>query len=66
MFGSYASIRYSSPYTPKDDAAVTALESWLHANGFTDTFVDHHGIVGGDKWREELRASAGACRLASP
>jgi hypothetical protein len=50
-------------HSSKDDAAVTALESWLHANGFTDTFVDHHGIAGGDKWREELRASAGACRV---
>jgi formylglycine-generating enzyme required for sulfatase activity len=50
-------------HSSKDDAAVTALETWLHANGFTDTFVDHHGIAGGDKWREELRASAGACRV---
>jgi formylglycine-generating enzyme required for sulfatase activity len=47
----------------QDDAAVTALENWLHSNGFTGTFVDHHGIAGGDKWREELRASAGACRV---
>jgi formylglycine-generating enzyme required for sulfatase activity len=50
-------------HSSKDDGAVTALETWLHANGFTDTFVDHHGIAGGDKWREELRASAGACRV---
>jgi formylglycine-generating enzyme required for sulfatase activity len=50
-------------HSSKDDAAVTALESWLHANGFTDTFVDHHGIAGGDRWREELRASAGTCRV---
>jgi formylglycine-generating enzyme required for sulfatase activity len=50
-------------HSSKDDAAVTALETWLHSNGFTDTFVDHHGIAGGDKWRDELRASAGACRV---
>jgi hypothetical protein len=50
-------------HSSKDDAAVTSLENWLHANGFTDTFVDHHGIAGGDKWREALRASAGACRV---
>jgi hypothetical protein len=50
-------------HSSKDDAAVTALESWLYGNGFTDTFIDHHGIAGGDKWREELRASAGACRV---
>ena len=39
------------------------METWLHANGFTDIFVDHHGIAGGEKWREALRASAGACRV---
>jgi formylglycine-generating enzyme required for sulfatase activity len=50
-------------HSSKDDAAVAALEIWLHANGFTDIFVDHHGIVGGDKWREELRASAATCRV---
>jgi formylglycine-generating enzyme required for sulfatase activity len=50
-------------HSSKDDAAVTSLETWLHSNGFTDTFVDHHGIAGGDKWREALRASAAACRV---
>jgi hypothetical protein len=37
-------------HSSKDDAAVTALENWLRASGLTDTFVDHHGIVGDDKW----------------
>ena len=50
-------------HSSKDDAAATALESWLRANGFTDIFVDHHSLAGGDKWREELRKSAGACRV---
>jgi formylglycine-generating enzyme required for sulfatase activity len=49
-------------HSSKDDAAVTALEGWLRANGFTDIFVDH-GIAGGEKWREALRASAGDCRV---
>ena len=50
-------------HSSKDDAAAGALETWLHANGFTDTFVDHHSIAGGEKWPEALRASAGACRV---
>ena len=32
-------------------------------NGFTDLFVDHQNIIGGAKWREALRASAGTCRV---
>ena len=50
-------------HASKDDAAAGALEAWLLANGFTDIFVDHHSIAGGDRWRDELRASAGACRV---
>ena len=46
-----------------DDTIVTALAKWLRANGFTDIFVDHEGLAAGDKWRAELRASAGACRV---
>jgi hypothetical protein len=49
-------------HASKDDAVASALEAWLLANGFTDLFVDHHSIPGGDRWRYELRASAGACR----
>ena len=50
-------------HSSKDDAAASALEAWLIDKGFTDIFVDHHTIAGGDKWREELRASAAACRV---
>ena len=50
-------------HASKDDAAASALEAWLLANGFTDIFVDHHSIAGGDRCRDELRASAGACRV---
>jgi hypothetical protein len=50
-------------HASKDDAQASALEAWLRTNGFTDIFVDHHSIAGGEKWREELRASAGACRV---
>jgi formylglycine-generating enzyme required for sulfatase activity len=50
-------------HASQDDARASALEAWLTASGFTDLFVDHHSIAGGDKWREELRASAGACRV---
>ncbi|MGH6936239.1 MAG: TIR domain-containing protein, partial [Methylocella sp.] len=50
-------------HSSKDDANAASLEVWLNASGFTDIFVDHHSIAGGDKWRETLRASAGACRV---
>src|SRR5262245_51326146 len=50
-------------HSSTDDAAASALEAWLIAHGFTDIFVDHSSIAGGDKWREELRASAAACRV---
>jgi formylglycine-generating enzyme required for sulfatase activity len=49
-------------HSSKDDKTATGLETWLRANGFTDIFVDHHAIAGGDKWREALRAASGACR----
>src|SRR5262252_3286644 len=50
-------------HASKDDAAATALEGWLRGNGFTDIFVDHHSIAGGENWRVALRASAGTCRV---
>jgi hypothetical protein len=50
-------------HSSKDDATAGAFETWLHANGFTDIFVDHHSIAGGEKWPEALRTSAGAFRV---
>jgi formylglycine-generating enzyme required for sulfatase activity len=50
-------------HSSKDDAVASALEAWLRANRFTDIFVDHLSIAGGDKWGEALRASASACRV---
>ena len=50
-------------HSSKDDAAVTALEAWLRANGFTDMFIDHHSIAGGDAWRVALQQAAGTCRV---
>jgi len=44
-------------HSSKDDVLASTLETWLRANGFTDLFVDHQHIIGGAKWREELRAS---------
>jgi formylglycine-generating enzyme required for sulfatase activity len=49
-------------HSSKDDAAAVTLEAWLTNNGFTDIFVDHR-MAGGDKWRDELRASAASCRV---
>jgi hypothetical protein len=50
-------------HSSKDDALAAALETWLRANGFADLFVDHQHIIGGAKWREELRSAAAACRI---
>jgi hypothetical protein len=50
-------------HASRDDAQASALKAWLRSNGFIDIFVDHHSIAVGEKWREELRASAGACRV---
>ena len=50
-------------HSSKDDAVAGDLEAWLARQGFTDLFIDHRNIMGGDKWREELRASAAACRV---
>ena len=50
-------------HSSKDDAQASAVEEWLRANGFTDIFVDHQTIAGGEKWPEALRASAGSCRV---
>jgi formylglycine-generating enzyme required for sulfatase activity len=49
-------------HSSKDDPAATALEAWLRAKGFMDIFIDHT-MAGGERWQEELRASAGACRV---
>jgi formylglycine-generating enzyme required for sulfatase activity len=35
----------------------------VKANGFTDLFVDHTDIAGGQKWEDALKASAWACRV---
>ncbi len=50
-------------HSSRDDAQVNSLKSWLRNNGFTDLFIDHRNIVGGDKWPQALRDSAGACRV---
>jgi formylglycine-generating enzyme required for sulfatase activity len=50
-------------HSSKDDATAVALEAWLRDHGITDLFVDHEDIAGGAKWRDELRAAAGACRV---
>jgi hypothetical protein len=50
-------------HSSKDDEHARTVEGWLKASGFTDFFVDHASIAGGDKWREELRKAAGTCRV---
>lgn len=46
-----------------DDPHAASLERWLPIRGFTDIFVDHSSIAGGDKWALALRESTGACRV---
>jgi hypothetical protein len=50
-------------HASQDDALAGALETWLRAKGFTDLFIDHSSMAGGDKWRDALKASAKACRV---
>ena len=50
-------------HSGKDDSHASSLEAWLRNNGFTDIFVDHGSIAGGDKWRDTLKASANSCRV---
>jgi hypothetical protein len=37
-------------HSSQDDTHASSLEAWLRANGFTDLFIDHESIAGGDKW----------------
>jgi formylglycine-generating enzyme required for sulfatase activity len=50
-------------HSSKDDTAAKGLETWLRAKGFTDLFIDHSHIAGGEKWAQALRDGAGACRV---
>jgi len=50
-------------HTSKDDPAARGLEAWLRGHGFTDFFVDHTSIAGGEKWAQALRDASGACRV---
>jgi formylglycine-generating enzyme required for sulfatase activity len=50
-------------HSSKDDDALMALEAWLRGRGFTDLFIDHSNIAGGEKWAQALRAASGACRV---
>jgi formylglycine-generating enzyme required for sulfatase activity len=50
-------------HSSKDDRAARGLEAWLTDHGFTDIFVDHASIAGGEKWAQALRDASGACRV---
>ena len=50
-------------HSSKDDKLASQLEDWMKTNGFSDLFIDHSSIRGGDKWADALRDSAGACKL---
>ena len=50
-------------HSSKDDKLASQLEDWMKTNGFSDLFIDHSNIRGGDKWADALREAAGACKL---
>ncbi|MEL6662653.1 MAG: SUMF1/EgtB/PvdO family nonheme iron enzyme [Pseudomonadota bacterium] len=50
-------------HSSRDDGLATQLETWLRASGFTDLFIDHSSISGGEAWADALRASAGSARV---
>jgi formylglycine-generating enzyme required for sulfatase activity len=50
-------------HSTKDDATASALEVWLGSRGFSEVFVEHSNIVGGEKWAQALRDAAGSCRV---
>jgi hypothetical protein len=50
-------------HSSKDDDLANALASWLRNNGFSDLFIDHSDIGGGDNWRRALEKSSGSCRV---
>ena len=55
-----------------DNVHALAFQRWLVANGWSqeDVFIDLHGIVAGERWRETLRKANASCEavilLASP
>lgn len=50
-------------HSSRDDELARQLESWLNRSGFDDLFVDHTGLLSGDKWTEELRRRKASCRV---
>ncbi|MEM9740646.1 MAG: toll/interleukin-1 receptor domain-containing protein, partial [Pseudomonadota bacterium] len=50
-------------HSSRDDALASQLEAWLVASGFTDLFIDHSHISGGEAWADALRANAGSARV---
>ena len=50
-------------HSSKDDVLASQLEAWMKQHGFSDLFIDHSNIRGGDKWADALRDAAGSCKL---
>ena len=54
IFFSHASV---------DDALAAGIGDWLADSGFSEIFIDHRDIRGGDKWSEALRRSNATCKI---
>ena len=50
-------------HSSKDDVLASQLEAWMKQHGFSDLFIDHSNIRGGDIWADALRDAAGSCKL---
>ena len=50
-------------HASRDDDIATQLGVWLDSAGFSDVFIDHSSISGGEAWADALRANAGSCRV---
>ncbi len=50
-------------HSSKDDYLADQFGTWLNSEGFSDFFIDHSSISGGETWANALRANSGACRV---
>ncbi|MHA7901499.1 MAG: toll/interleukin-1 receptor domain-containing protein [Henriciella sp.] len=50
-------------HSSSDDRIATEFHRWLIDNGFKDTFIDHHNILGGERWKEALRRASSTARV---
>lgn len=53
-------------HSSANNAEALAIDDWLHAQGWADTFLDldpRRGLVAGDRWQAALKSAADSCEL---